>query len=86
MHIGAVRVQTMIQQLMKDKKEALTSAKEVSTKLENEKKVCLRPRWCGVWRRVLDPDSVGMILCAVDRQAMDCEAWCERPRGHRTES
>lgn len=34
-----VHVQTTIQQLMKDKKEALTTAKEVATKLENEKKV-----------------------------------------------
>jgi hypothetical protein len=33
---------------MKDKKEALTTAKEVATKLENEKKVSLHPRCCDV--------------------------------------
>ena len=86
MNIDAVRVQTKIQQLMKDKKEALTSAKEVATKLENEKKVSLRPRWCGICRSVSGSDSVGMVLCAADRQAMDCEARRKRPRGHRAES
>ena len=44
MDIDVVCVQTKIQQLMKDKKEALATAKEVATKLENEKKVSLCPR------------------------------------------
>ena len=36
---GCVRLQVKIQQALKDKKDALTAAKEVTTKLENEKKV-----------------------------------------------
>ena len=56
--VDAFVQQSKIQQLMKDKKEALATAKEVTTKLENEKKVRTR-----VGHDVLSRYIPSLLLC-----------------------